>query len=226
MKAQIEGGLIALRDRMARASMMIKSNAIAPEEIVALRGGLQAQYGRLGEINKSIEASEERLEKLQKTYAKNAIMRRWKEQLKPFELKIQHASAEIERTKDKIKLGTIKSPISGTILKSHKRVGERCLSTDSLFSIIEEGSIYVTLYITQENTYDFKIGDEVELYSPAGDVTCEVVKIGDRYEPAPASIKRFYKISEHLLPVDLVPEEEYDLRYGATVKLPYWRVEE
>jgi len=226
IQAQISGRLAELKDKFARARRLIRANAVSVEEIVALRARLAAQYRKKEEIQKSIDASKERLDKLQKTYAKNAIMKRWEEQLKPFKLKIEHAGSQIERVKSKIKLGTIASPISGTILKSHKRVGERCLSTTSLFSIIEEGSVYVTLYVTQENTYDFKLGDQVELYSPVGDVTCEVTKIGDRYEPAPASIKRFYKISQHLLPVDLVPNEEYDLRYGATVKLPYWRVDE
>ena len=219
---QEQGRLEETRDFSKRAERLLKGNAVSAEESNALKFRLAGCEKSVRELTQAIEDARERVKRLEKVYDKKVVLDSWQEQLKPLERRIEYASAEIDRIKEKIELGKIISPVSGTVAKRYQYAGERCTAGKALFSIIEDSTTYVILYVQQEVTSEYYIGRNLELYSPFGVIFCTVERVGDKYETAPDSIKRFYKASQNLLPIHLKMNDSYNLKYGATVKLPYF----
>ena len=95
-----------------------------------------------------------------------------------------------------------------------------------MLALLEEGSVEVALYIPQTAAKTLALGDvlQVQVRPRAVRISCKVVRIGQRFQPAPKSIERRYFSNEHLLPVFLRPEmpshAPCDLCLGAVVDVP------
>jgi HlyD family secretion protein len=113
------------------------------------------------------------------------------------------------------------------VVKIHRLPGEHCPVSEPVLSILEEGSLQVVLYLPQGASTLLAVGEtadlDVEPYPQP--LACAVVRLGDRYEPAPEHIKRHYRADQKLLPVYLQPQDAHvqwmALRVGGVVRLPY-----
>lgn len=217
--AEDEGKMEVLRDQVIRAENV--GRAISAQEVAVLRAAYEGQKNKVIKLRENVKNYKTRIEKLESSYEKKELLSNWEEQLKPFRLEIEKAIADLQRASDKLTLTKIVSPVNGVILNRFKTTGEQTNPTAPIFLMIEDGTLFVELYVQQDNTDMFNLGENVLLHSPVGDIQCIVKTIADRYETAPNSIKRFYKADENLLPVILELDDNYGLKYGATVKLPY-----
>ncbi|HEV2947589.1 MAG TPA: biotin/lipoyl-binding protein [Gemmataceae bacterium] len=150
-----------------------------------------------------------------------------KDQLKPSLARIEALQAERVRLQEELDQGQIRAAANGLIIKIHHFPGEKCKFEESIITLLEEGSLQVMLYIPQNASKRWAVGQDVELlmepYSES--LNCRVTQLGDRYEAAPEHLKRHYKEGEKLLPVFLQAPEERPggtkMRLNSVVKLSY-----
>lgn len=144
-------------------------------------------------------------------------------QLKPFLAKLDSLHAEHERLRDRIAEGLVPAPTNGVVVRRHRFAGEFAPQSESLLTLIEEGSQEIVLYLRQPLSDSLAVGDSIRVVvEPSPDsIPCRVTRVGQEFVPPPESIKRNFREDEWLLPVYLQPEEGYDgIRIGASVKLP------
>lgn len=218
--AQQESHYNQSRDMYTRGAKLLKEAAIPVQDVNILRFSMIGYHESVKELKDGVKTAKKRVESLEKLYDKDAMLANWQEQLKPLSLKIEHGLAEVERFKKKVELGKILAPVSGIVVKRYHHTGEQCDPKITLFSVVEDNSQYVILYVSQDAINNFSIGQTVVLISPVGEINCKVDRFGDRHEPAPDSIKRHYKAGQFLLPIHMQMSDK-NLRYGTTVRLPY-----
>lgn len=210
------------RDIYRRSSQLLKEHSIAQQEVNVVRFAMLGHYKTLQELNTAVIKAKERMDKIEKVYGNQDVLNGWQEQISPLLVRVENAKAELERARVKLEVGNVTSPVSGIVVKRCHHIGEQCYDKP-LFSIIQDNTYYVTMYVTQEDTNEFKVGQLIELRTPTGKVDCIIERIGDTYEHAPDSLKRYYKVSQNLLPIHMKINGNSDLKYGATLKLPYFR---
>ncbi len=134
------------------------------------------------------------------------------------------------RVRERIDLGQIKAPVSGRITKRFCLTGEAVKENETVLEILEDNSIEAILYVPQKLTDEFEVGKDVQILLDPYQypLTCTVRRLGDRFEPAPRSIARYYQSNQYLLPVYLIPHSEFSqlmaMRIHGTVKRPYeWK---
>lgn len=94
---------------------------------------------------------------------------------------------------------------------------------------MEESSLEIELFLPQEMTATYDVGDTVELrIEPFEElVPCEVVSIGSEHRQPPANIEVFYRKSVKLLPVKVKPAAKFmndrRMSVGAVAKLPHFK---
>ena len=85
------------------------------------------------------------------------------EQLAPLVAKVDMLLNETKRISDWASQGELRAPVNGTVLHRHHPAGECVKSHEPLFSVIEESSLEIELYLPQEITDKYKVGDTVKL---------------------------------------------------------------
>jgi hypothetical protein len=76
-------------------------------------------------------------------------------------------------------------------------------------------------------TDEFQVGKQIEIQLEPYQypMSCTVRRLGERFEPAPVSISRYYTSQQYLLPVYLTPNAEFNqlmaMKIHGTVKRPY-----
>jgi multidrug resistance efflux pump len=147
-------------------------------------------------------------------------------QLRPHAVRIETIQNDITRLRQVANLAEIRSPVSGRVIKVHRFTGEYTDPEFPVFEILVDGSLKVVLYVSQKDTDSFQIGQVLAVDSPplSEPAMCEVVRIGERYEPVPTSIEFHYRRDETLLPIYAQPitrsEDDATLRLGTEVRLP------
>ncbi|HXG09520.1 MAG TPA: biotin/lipoyl-binding protein [Gemmataceae bacterium] len=228
---QDQARLEDLRSNLYRARLMQKS-AISREELDAINYSVEG-------LEQKIAQSRQALAELRKRAGQTASLLHpgmslseglaagGAEQLRPAATRIEALLAERARLQERLDQGQVCSPVNGLVLKVHHFAGERCPTSSPLVSILEEGSLQVVLYLPQGASNRWAPGDELGvLVDPyPRPLPCTLTRLGDQYEPAPESIKRYYPEAQKLLPAYLEPKDELlrylGLRVGGTVKLPY-----
>ena len=148
-------------------------------------------------------------------------------QLKPFALRIESIQNEIRRLRKTASLGAIRSPVNGRVIKVHRFTGEYSDPEFPIFEVLVDGSVEAVLYVSQEDTSQFHVGQLLELELPPASeyAKCVVVRIADKYEPVPKSIEIHYRRDEKSLPVYARPLEGSQdvsvMRLGGEARLPY-----
>ncbi|MFT5304130.1 MAG: multidrug resistance efflux pump [Mariniblastus sp.] len=147
--------------------------------------------------------------------------------LKPILAKIELTQSRIARLRERIDQGQIKSPVSGRISKRSLLTGESARLGETVIEVLEDNSVEAVLYVPQKLVAEFVVGHEIEIMLEPQErpIRCVVSRFGDRFEPAPTSIQRYYQVNQPLLPVYLKPcadaQQSQDLRIGGVVKRPY-----
>lgn len=182
----------------------------------------RAKHEELESIQQAILVLKDRAEKAV------ASPRLGAEQIQPMIAKSEMLLNEISRLRSKIGQGDLRSPVNGTILRRHRPAGECIKSHDPLFSVLEESSLEIEVYLPQHMSGDYKIGDIVKLrIDPIEElVACEVVNIAAEHRRPPDHIEVFYRSNVHLLPVRLKPLDAFadgkKLSVGSIAKLPHF----
>ena len=90
---------------------------------------------------------------------------------------------ETQRIREWIAQGDLRAPVNGTVLHRHHPAGECIKSHDPLFSMMEESSLEIEMFLPQEMTADFSVGDTMQLrIEPFAElVPCTVTGIGSEH---------------------------------------------
>ena len=81
----------------------------------------------------------------------------------------QAVVAQIAQIDDQIKNSLIKCPVAGTILEKFAEAGELATAGKPLFKVANLEKIYLRAYITASQLTEFKIGQQVKVFSDLGE---------------------------------------------------------
>ena len=147
--------------------------------------------------------------------------------LKPLLSEIELTKFKMERLREKIEQGKIRSPVTGRVSKRHLLTGESARSTQVVIDILEDNSIEAVLYLPQRVIAEYEVGKtvDVSIEPYSNSLPCRVERFGDRFQTAPSTIARYYQKDQPLLPVYLKPLHDTSsmlaARVGGTIKRPY-----
>lgn len=220
LQAKHETDLNVLQDQLRRAERLDREGAISEEKLHTLRTSVQGQRAVLGRMSDTLAAMKNRSKDA------DGQSEMGFEQLSPTLARIESLLNESERIRERLAECELNSPVNGTIVRRHKPAGESVASAETIFEILEEGSLRVEMYLPQKLVSTISVGDELELQidSYSERVTCEVVRLGEHYTAPPQHIQKFYRPKQALLPIYLRPKSGFSARtripVGAVVKLP------
>ena len=150
-------------------------------------------------------------------------------QIQPTLVRIEMLQGELVRLRESLDREEIRAPVNGLVVKRYCFAGERVEAQQPIFSILEEGSLNIVMYLPQRSSNLLPPGSDTEVVVEPNSVlvTCRVLRLGERYEPVPENIARYYRKDERMLPVYLQPNVDLlhslALRIGGVVKLPrFW----
>ena len=219
---QETGALGVIRSELARTQALVQSKAAKEQDLQNQTIQEEAQKDKLASIQQALKVLKERAE----TAAR--VPRLGSEQVAPLVAKVDMLLNETERIRAWISQGDLRAPVNGRILYRHHPAGECIKSHEPLFSVMEESSLEIEMYLPQEMTADFKVGDVMKLRIEPFEtlVPCEVTDIGSEHRQPPANIEVFYRKSVKLLPIRVRPAPEFAadrrMSVGAVAKLPHF----
>ncbi len=209
----------SLKSKLTRRLELLESGAVSSEEIVSFRYSIQALSDKIEHLKQAVSVLEERLEETDQLSIDEAT-------LEPWFAKIEQSQAAIRRLREKQRRGTLRASTSGTVLAISRHVGERVGQEEPLIELLQDGSIELVVFVRQDQASKFQVGQTTQAIVEPIDqqLSCQVVRIGDRYEKPLAQIQSYYRRSENLLPVYLRPPTdlpaEPPLRLGSVVRVP------
>ncbi len=216
------GALGVIRNELARTHALVETKAAKEKDLRNQTIQEEAQTDKLAAVQEALKVLKERAE------AAAAVPRLGSEQVAPLIAKVDLLLNETERIREWIAQGDLRAPINGTVLHRHHPAGECIRSHEPLFSVIEESSLEIEMFLPQDMTADFDVGDTMELRIEPFDklVPCEVTAIGSEHREPPENIEVFYRKAVKLLPVRVRPAAEFAadrrMSVGAVAKLPHF----
>ncbi|MEZ6062415.1 MAG: HlyD family efflux transporter periplasmic adaptor subunit [Planctomycetaceae bacterium] len=216
------GNLNIIRNELSRTQKLHERKAIAESEVVNQTLLEKSQQDRLEAIRESLIVLKRRADAAQQ------VPRLGPEQIAPLTAKCDMLLNEIDRLQEWLAQGDLRSPVNGTVLTRHRPAGECVKAGEPLFSVIEESSAEIELYVDQDMSSEFQVGSIVEVkIAPLDElVPCTVVSVGREQRKPPEHIGIFYRSDIRLLPVRLRPvaptQEVRNLPVGAVAKLPHF----
>lgn len=216
------GALGVIRNELAQTHALVESKAAKENDLRNQTIQEEAQTEKLAAVQEALKVLKERAE------AAAAVPRLGSEQVAPLVAKVDMLLNETERIRQWLAQGDLRAPVNGRILHRHHPAGECIKSHDPLFSVLEESSLEIEMYLPQEMTADFKVGDTMNLrIEPFEElVPCEVTSIGGEHRQPPENIEVYYRKAVKLLPVRVRPAMEFAvdrrMSVGAVAKLPHF----
>lgn len=219
---ETNGQLGVIRNELNRTKVLIQSSAARETDLQKQSIQEQAQKEKLASVQSAL--------KILKVRAESAanIPRLGVEQVAPLVAKIDMLLNETERIREWIAQGDLRAPINGKVLHRHHPAGECIKSHEPLFSVIEDSSLEIELFLPQDMTDTFEPGDTINLKIEPfrGLVPCKVIALGSEHRSPPANIEVFYRKDVKLLPVRVRPEARFAkdkrMSVGAVAKLPHF----
>jgi multidrug resistance efflux pump len=229
---QEQAKLDELSSTLRRVLVLESQKAISRQEVEQIRFQKLGQEQKVARLAESLVELKKRAELARVLLQRGAGLSKGQsedgyEQLKPNLARIEALHADRIRLQERLAQSQVCAPANGLVVKIHHFAGENCKASEPLLSILEEGSLQVVLYLPQEASTSFAVGEELNvLVEPHAQLlNCAVARLGERYEPAPENIKRHFSADQKLLPVYLQPRDEparwMALRVGGVAKLPY-----
>lgn len=202
-----------VENRLQSAQQLYQQEAIAKLEFEQLVIEHEGQTERVARLREGLKSWQQRAETAGVDPEVSV------DQLAPMVVKIESLKSELSRVRDSLEQEKVRSPVNGRVTKWHVRAGEFASKTDELFSVVEQGSLHVQMYLPQRSVDRFSVGDPVELQiAPLSErVLCSVDRVGDELQAPPDEIQRHYSPDEKLLPVHLVPKNTSLQRIGVPV---------
>ena len=219
---QASGELDIIRNDLARTRSLMESRAARESDLLNQTIQEQAQSEKLASIQHALKVLKSRAET-----AAN-IPRLGPEQVAPLIAKVEQLLHEAERIQEWIAQGELRAPVNGTVLRRHHPAGECIQSREPLFSVLEESSLEIELYVPQDMSDRYYVGDTIELKIEPFEklVPCEVTFVGGDLREPPECIEIFYRSHVTLLPIRVRPAPEFAadrrMAIGAVAKLPHF----
>jgi HlyD family secretion protein len=216
------GSLDVLRYQLQLNRELHKKQASVEVDLTTFEIQERAKKEELDSIEKAIVVLKQRAERAVTSPRLGA------EQIQPMIAKSEMLLNEIARLRERIAQGDLRSPVNGTVLRRHHPAGECVKSHEALFSVMEESSLEIEVFLPQHMSGDYKVGDTVELkIEPFNElVPCKVTAIGAEHRRPPENIEVFYRTNVRLLPIRLKPvgkfADEKKLSVGSVAKLPHF----
>lgn len=211
-----------IRNELSRTRALMETKAAKELDLRNQTVQEKAHTEKLESIQKGLRVLKERAE------IAASIPRLGTEQIAPLVAKVDMLLNETQRIREWISQGELRAPVNGVVLHRHRPAGECIKSHEPLFSVMEEASLEIEMFLPQEMTADYKVGDTIRLNIEPFEklVPCRVVAIGAEHRQPPANIEVFYRKSVKLLPVRVRPAAEYvgdkRMAVGAIAKLPHF----
>ena len=147
--------------------------------------------------------------------------------LQPLLAELRNLESEQIRLRDELARGQVRSPVNGTVLTRHRFTGEGAEHLQTLFTILEENSLEIVLYVPQQRIAEFPADQTLEVALPPfqDHIACRVARLGDENVSPPSQLQRHYAHQAKLLPIHLLPAdgrlEHTRVQLGAVVQLPF-----
>ena len=151
------------------------------------------------------------------------------DQLQPVLARIESLQAELFRLEEQLHEGALRSPVAGVVTKVHHMDGQRVASLETILDLVDTNSLEATLYMPQDESRTLPPGTEVTLSIEPLDrsQTYTVVGSRERFESAPAAVRRYYLSDQQLMPIRLRPKSlsltpaNSGIQIGAVVRLTW-----
>ena len=147
--------------------------------------------------------------------------------LQPLLAEMRNLETEQVRMRHEMARGEVRSPVNGTVLKRHRYTGEGAEELQTLFTILEENSLEIVLFVPQQRIDEFDVDQRLHVALPPfhDQVACRVARLGRENVAPPSHLQRHYAHQAKLLPVHLLPAndrlEHSHVQLGAVVQLPF-----
>lgn len=216
------GALGVIRNELARTHALVETKAAKERDLAQQTIQEEAQTDKLAAVQQALLVLKERAE------AAAAVPRLGSEQVGPLVAKVDMLLNETQRIREWIAQGDLRAPVNGRILHRHHPAGECIKSHEPLFSVMEEASLEIEMFLPQEMTADYQVGDTMQLNIEPFDelVPCTVTGIGSEHRQPPENIEVFYRKAVKLLPIRVQPAPEFAadrrMSVGAVAKLPHF----
>ena len=203
-----------------RIKRLHQRKAAVDEELEQAKLAVSGQRIKVEKLKDAVSESEKRVAPISEKSETGTAL------LKPYLMKLESIQAEIDRVREQLKQGEICAPLNGTVIRRYHSVGEQVKEHEPLYSVLDEHSLEIILYIPQSSSDLFEYGQELSLNIPPypEPLLAKIVRFGDQLEVAPENLSRYYPQNTRLLPVHLKPYPEYSrwmaLRIGQVVMLP------
>lgn len=216
------GALELLRYQLNYNRDLHQKNAASRVDMDSFEIQERAKKEELDSIEKAIVVLKQRATKAAES------PRLGQEQIQPLIAKSEMLLHEIERLRARKAQGEIRSPVNGTVLRRIRPAGECIKENEPLFAVMEEASLEIELFLPQEMSANYNVGDTIKLkIEPFEElVPCEVTAIGAEHRKPPEHIEVFYRSNVRLLPVRVRPQAPFAtdrrMSVGAVAKLPHF----
>lgn len=147
--------------------------------------------------------------------------------LQPLLAEMRNLESEQARLRQEMARGEVRAPVNGTVLKRHRFTGEGAEQLQTLFTILEEDSLEIVLYVPQQRIDEFATDQTLHVALPPfqDQLACRVARLGHENVSPPPHLQRHYAHQAKLLPVHLLPAngrlEHSHVQLGAVVQLPF-----
>lgn len=215
------GTLDILRDQLDRKISEREKLATTESDLLEKTIEERSHADKLGALQQSLMVLKARAERA------TSIPRLGTEQIEPLIAKSDMLLNEIGRIREWIDQGRLKAPVNGTVLRRHHPSGESVKSNEAMFTVMEESSTEIELYVSQQTSDEFRTGDVIKLIIEPFEtpVPCVVTEIGTEHRSPPEHIEIFYRSKVKLLPIRLRPTgpqaDDERLKVGAVARLPH-----
>ncbi len=217
---QEQARLKGLQQTLQRSEELHAKKMVALHDVQHARNEELGQREKLDKLLLALGAWEKRVEAAQT----GAVSRR--DELLPLLAEVETLEGEQRRLRAEESRLLIRSPVNGIVVQRHRFTGEGADFLQTTFTILEEHSLHVELFVPQDRLNEFQPGKliDVQLAPFWERLPCKVVRLGDEHVPPPQQISRFYPHDSKHLPIHLVPTVEClkheRIQIGAIVKLP------
>ena len=214
--------LAALRDQLVRTQALSERHAAAESDLRVQQFRERGQQEKRDGLERAVTALRERAERAVQ------VPRPGTEQIQPLVAKSELIRNEIGRLREWIRQGDVRAPVNGIVLRRHRPAGECVRPQEALFTVVEESSAEIEIFLPQSMTSDYRIGDKLSvMIEPVSEpVPCVVTAIGAEHRAPPTHLEIYYRSDVRLLPIRLRPTGKFaggrTLTIGAVARLPWF----
>ena len=209
-----------MQSKLSRINELTNRNVVTGQEFDSIKFAETGQRAKLQRLQQAIAEVRKRVEAGKRPTEVDS-------RLKPRLARIEQIQAEIERLRERIRRGRIRSPIAGRVIAIRHDVGEFLEANDSVIAILRQGSTEVLIFVRQSQADRFVTGNHIDVVVEPYErpLRCCILRLGEEYQESPRNLETRYRHGEKLLPVYLKPcfnaTDGVHLRLGSQVRVPY-----